>query len=147
MKHYQSTILFSIGFISIIIVTNNIGNANSQTSQKDPALSDLYLKLSDLIKNTGDDVVHSMSAIESGDNKTALNILANVTINLQEISNGLNVMVNEPITRGNSAFYRLTISFSFTHNIQTVLIIIFNFLLLILFQISQYHQFFLTSIF
>ena len=104
MKHYQSTILFSIGFISIIIVTNNIVDANSQTSQEDPALSDLYLKLSDLIKNTGDDVVHSMSAIESGDDKTALNILANVTVNLQEISNGLNVMVNEPITRGNQLF-------------------------------------------
>ncbi|MGZ5548403.1 MAG: hypothetical protein ACXWFZ_10680 [Nitrososphaeraceae archaeon] len=101
MKHYQSTILFSIGFISLIIVTNNIGNANSQTSQEDPALSDLYLKLSDLIKNTGDDVVQSMSAIESGDNKSALNILSNVTVNLQEISNGLNVMVNEPITHEN----------------------------------------------
>jgi hypothetical protein len=101
MKHYQSTILFTIGFISLSIVTNNIGNANSQTSQDDPALSDLYLKLSDLIKNTGDDVVQSMSAIESGDNKSALNILSNVTVNLQEMSNGLNVMVNELISRGN----------------------------------------------
>ncbi|HEX7143364.1 MAG TPA: hypothetical protein VF222_12890 [Nitrososphaeraceae archaeon] len=101
MKHYKSTISFSIGFISLIIVTNNIGNANSQTYQEDPELSDLYLKLSDLIKNTGDDVVQSMNAIESGDNKSALNILSSVTVNLQEISNGLNVMVNEPITRGN----------------------------------------------
>ena len=101
MKHYKSTISFSIGFISLIIVTNNIGNANSQTYQEDPELSELYLKLSDLIKNTGDDVVQSMNAIESGDNKSALNILSSVTVNLQEISNGLNVMVNEPITRGN----------------------------------------------
>ena len=101
MKHYKSTISFSIGFISLIIITNNIGNANSQTYQEDPELSDLYLKLSDLIKNTGDDVVQSMNAIESGDNKSALNILSSVTVNLQEISNGLNVMVNEPITRGN----------------------------------------------
>jgi hypothetical protein len=52
------------------------------------------LKLSDLVKNTGDDIVQSMSAIESGDNMSALNILANVTINLQEISNGLDVLVN-----------------------------------------------------
>jgi hypothetical protein len=101
MKHHQSRILFSIGFISLIIVTNNIGNTNSQTSKEDPELSDLYLKLSDLIKNTGDDVVQSMTAIESGDNKSALNILSNVTLNLQEISNGLNVLVNEPITDGN----------------------------------------------
>ncbi len=101
MKHYQSRILISIGFISLIIVTNNIGNANSQTSQEDPELSDLYLKLSDLIKKTGDDVVQSMTAIELGDNKSALNLLSNVTVNLQEISNGLNVLVNEPITDGN----------------------------------------------
>jgi hypothetical protein len=98
MKHSQSRILFSIGFISLIIVTNNIGNAKSQTYQEDPELPDLYLKLSDLIKNTGDDVVQSMSAIESGDNKSALTILSNVTVNLQEISNGLNVLINEPIT-------------------------------------------------
>ena len=45
-------------------------------------------------KKYSDDIVQSMSAIESGDNMSALNILANVTINLQEISNGLDILVN-----------------------------------------------------
>lgn len=61
-----------------------------------------------MIKNTGDDIVQSKSAIESGDNMSALrdnmsalNILTNVTVNLQEISNGLNILVNEPISERN----------------------------------------------
>jgi len=54
-----------------------------------------------LIKNTGDDIVQSKSAIESGDNMSTLNILTNVTVNLQEISNGLNILVNEPISERN----------------------------------------------
>lgn len=62
--------------------------------------SDVYLKLSNLINNTSDDVVQSISAIESGDITIALNILKNVTINLEELSNGLDVLVNEPITGG-----------------------------------------------
>ena len=45
-------------------------------------------------KKYSDDIVQSMSAIESGDNMSALNILDNVTINLQEISNGLDILVN-----------------------------------------------------
>ena len=100
MKYYNSTIAFFIIFISFSIITINIGNAKSQNFTGDPEQSDVYLKLSNLINNTSDDVVQSISSIESGDITTALNILKNVTINLAELSNGLDVLVNEPITGG-----------------------------------------------
>jgi hypothetical protein len=40
-----------------------------------------------------------MRAIESGDDSIALNILTNVTVNLEELSNGLDVLINEPLTQ------------------------------------------------
>ncbi len=100
MRYFNPRILFFSFFIPIILITINAGNASPQTI-KDNEQSALYLKLINLIKNTGDDIVQSMSAIESGDNMSALNILANLTINLQEISNGLNILVNEPISEQN----------------------------------------------
>jgi len=88
-------------FIPIILITINAGNASPQTIKNNEEQSVLYLKLINLIKNTGDDIVQSKSAIESGDNMSTLNILTNVTVNLQEISNGLNILVNEPISERN----------------------------------------------
>jgi hypothetical protein len=94
MRYFNSRILFFLAFIPFVLITINTGNASTQTSKNNEEKSAFYLKLSDLVKNTGDDIVQSMSAIESGDNRSALNILANVTINLQEISNGLEILVN-----------------------------------------------------
>jgi hypothetical protein len=94
MRYFNSRILFFLAFIPFVLITINTGNASTQTSKNNEEKSALYLKLSDLVKNTSDDIVQSMSAIESGDNRSALNILANVTINLQEISNGLEILVN-----------------------------------------------------
>jgi hypothetical protein len=94
MRHFNFRVLFFSVFILFIFITINTGNASLQTSKNHEEQSDLYLKLSDLVKNSGDDIVQSMSAIEAGDNRSALKILANVTINLQEISNGLNILVN-----------------------------------------------------
>jgi hypothetical protein len=36
-----------------------------------------------------------MRAIEGGDDKTALKILSNVTLNIEEIYNGLEILVND----------------------------------------------------
>ena len=96
MKGYKSIIVFFTSFIFFIIVTIYIGNAKSENSTTEPELSDVYLKLSELIDNTKNDIGQSMSAIKSGDDTTALNILKNVTFNLEELSNGLDVLINEP---------------------------------------------------
>jgi hypothetical protein len=97
MKDYKSRLIFFIIFIFLIIITMDMENAKSQNSTEQ---SNVYLKLSNLINNTNDDVIQSMRAIESGDDSTALNILTNVTVNLEELANGLEVLINEPLTQG-----------------------------------------------
>jgi hypothetical protein len=96
MKGYKSIIVFFTSFIFFMIVTMYIGNARSENSTTEAELSDVYLKLLELIDNTKNDIGQSMSAIKSGDDTTALNILKNVTFNLEELSNGLDVLINEP---------------------------------------------------
>jgi len=96
MKDYKSRLIFFIIFIFFIIVTMNMGNAKSQNSTEQ---SNVYLKLSNLINNTNDDVIQSMRAIESGDDSIALNILTKITVNLEELSNGLEVLINEPLAQ------------------------------------------------
>ena len=70
MRYFNARVLFFSVFILFILITINTGNASLQTSKNNEEQSDLYLKLSDLVKNTGDDIVQSMSAIESGDNRS-----------------------------------------------------------------------------
>ena len=96
MKDYKSRLIFFIIFIFLIIITMNMGNAKSQNSTEQ---SNVYLKLLNLINNTNDNVIQSMRAIESGDDSIALNILTNVIVNLEELSNGLDVLINEPLTQ------------------------------------------------
>ena len=64
-------------------------------SIQDPEENNIYLKLSNLTKNTGNAIVESMRAIEEGDDKTALKILSNVTLNIEEIYNGLEILEND----------------------------------------------------
>ena len=46
----------------------------------------------------GINVNQTIQAIQSGDTETALHILSNVTDNIQEISNGLDVFESVPIS-------------------------------------------------
>jgi hypothetical protein len=101
MNGYKSIIVFFTSFLFFIIVTMNIGKANSQNYTTDPEQSDVFLKLSKLIHTTKDDIGQSMMAIKSGNNTIALNILNNVTLNLEELYNGLDVLINEPSTDEN----------------------------------------------
>jgi hypothetical protein len=94
MKVYNLKLIFFLSAIPLIIVTANTGNVYSQ-SIHGPEESDVYLKLSNLTKNTGNAIVESMRAIEGGDDKTALKILSNVTLNIEEIYNGLEILVND----------------------------------------------------
>jgi len=65
---------------------------------EDPTEAGIYLKLSELVKSTGNNVNQTIDAIQSGDTEAALRILSNVTDNIQEISNGLDVFASVPIS-------------------------------------------------
>lgn len=83
---------FFLTAISLICVTANTVDGYSLSIHGHEE-SDIYLKLSNLTKNTGNAIVESMRAIEGGDDKSALKILSNVTLNIEEIYNGLEILV------------------------------------------------------
>ncbi|HET7643681.1 MAG TPA: hypothetical protein VFK40_09245 [Nitrososphaeraceae archaeon] len=62
--------------------------------------SDLYTQLSNKLDNTTSYVSNAMKAIESGEDEEALNIISNITMNIKEIRNGLNLIVDNPIFGG-----------------------------------------------
>ena len=74
-------------------------NASSYSFQNSEQF-EIYLKLSNLTKSTGNDIVESIRAIEMGDDKTALNILSDITVNIEEIYNGLDILVDIPTKGG-----------------------------------------------
>ena len=92
MKVFNLSLGFFLTAISLIFVTANTVDGYS-LSIHGPEESDIYLKLSNLTKNTGNAIVESMRAIEAGDDKSALKILSNVTLNIEEIYNGLEILV------------------------------------------------------
>ena len=65
---------------------------------ENPPKAGMYLKLSELVNRTGINVNQTIQAIQSGDIETALHLLSNVTDNIQEISNGLDVFASLPIS-------------------------------------------------
>lgn len=73
--------LVAISFIIGMYTTENIFSQSFQNSEQ----SEIYLKLSNLTKSTGNDIVESIRAIERGDDKTALNILSNITVNIEDL--------------------------------------------------------------
>jgi Zn-dependent M16 (insulinase) family peptidase len=62
--------------------------------------SDLYTQLSNKLDNTTGYVNNAIRAVESGENEEALNIISNITMNIKEIRNGLNLIVDNPIFGG-----------------------------------------------
>ena len=62
--------------------------------------SDVYMQLSSILDNTKKDLDDVLQAINSGEKDNALNIISNITMNIKEIENGLNLIVDNPIHGG-----------------------------------------------
>jgi len=62
--------------------------------------SDFYMKLSDVLDDTKNNLGDVVQAINSGQKDHALNIISNITTNINEIENGLDLLVNNPIDGG-----------------------------------------------
>ena len=62
--------------------------------------SNVYIQLSNILDNTEKDLGNIVQAINSGEKDNALNIISNITMNIKEIRNGLNLIVDNPIHGG-----------------------------------------------
>jgi hypothetical protein len=62
--------------------------------------SDVYMQLSNILDNTQKDLDDVVQAINSGEKDNALNIISNITTNIKEIENGLDLLVTSPIHGG-----------------------------------------------
>ena len=92
-----------IFIVSVFILTGNFipkSDVFAQVISDDLEESDVYIQLSNILDNTKQNLGNVTQAINSGENDNALNIISNITTNIQEIRNGLNLIVDNPIHGG-----------------------------------------------
>ena len=92
-----------ICIVSIFMLTGNFipkSNVFAQVISNDLEESNVYIQLSNILDNTEKDLGNIVQAINSGEKDNALNIVSNITMNIKEIRNGLNLIVDNPIHGG-----------------------------------------------
>ena len=92
-----------ICIVSIFILTGNFitkSDVFAQVISNDLEESNVYIQLSNILDNTEKDLGNIVQAINSGEKDNALNIISNITMNIKEIRNGLNLIVDNPIHGG-----------------------------------------------
>ena len=100
MVHVTTVVIFIVG---VFILTGNFIPKNdvfAQVISDDLEESNVYIQLSNILDNTEQNLSNVTQAINSGENDNALNIISNITTNIQEIKNGLNLIVDNPIHGG-----------------------------------------------
>jgi len=100
MVHVTTVVVF---IVSIFILTGNFipkYDVFAQVISDDLEESNVYIQLSNILDNTEQNLGNVTQAINSGQNDNALNIISNITTNIQEIRNGLNLIVDNPIYGG-----------------------------------------------
>ena len=94
-----------IFIISIFILTVGgnfmlISNVFAQVITSGEEESVVYMQLSDILNNTQKDLDDLVQEINSGEKDNALSIISNITTNIKEIRNGINLLVDNPIHGG-----------------------------------------------
>lgn len=92
-----------ICIVSIFMLTGNFipkSNVFAQVISNDLEESNVYIQLSNILDNTEKDLGNIVQAINSGEKDNALNIISNITMNIKELRNGLNLIVDNPIHGG-----------------------------------------------
>lgn len=98
---YIKTLVICI--ISVFFLTGNFipkSDVFAQVISNDLEESDIYIQLSNILDNTEKNLGNVVEAINSGEKENALNIISNVTMNIKEIRNGINLIVDNPIHGG-----------------------------------------------
>ena len=100
MVHVTSVVIF---IVSLFILTGNFipkSDVFAQVISDDLEESNVYIQLSNILDNTEQNLVNVTQAINSGEKDNALSIISNITTNINEIRNGLNLIVDNPIYGG-----------------------------------------------
>ena len=100
MVHVTSVVIF---IVSLFILTGNFipkSDVFAQVISDDLEESNVYIQLSKILDNTEQNLVNVTQAINSGEKDNALSIISNITTNINEIRNGLNLIVDNPIYGG-----------------------------------------------
>ena len=100
MVHVTTVVIF---IVSLFILTGNFipeFDVFAQVISDDLEESNVYTQLSNILDNTEQNLGNVTQAINSGENDNALNIISNITTNIKEIRNGLNLIVDNPIHGG-----------------------------------------------
>ncbi|HEU5461472.1 MAG TPA: hypothetical protein VFU79_04285 [Nitrososphaeraceae archaeon] len=98
---YIKTLVICI--ISVFFLTGNFipkSDVFAQVISNNLEESDIYIQLSNILDNTEKNLGNVVEAINSGEKENALNIISNVTMNIKEIRNGINLIVDNPIHGG-----------------------------------------------
>ena len=92
-----------ICIVSLFILTGIFipkSDVFAQVISNDLEESNVYIQLSNILDKTEKDLGNIVEAINSGEKDNALNIISNITMNIKEIRNGLNLIVDNPIHGG-----------------------------------------------
>lgn len=101
MKNIKTLVVCIIS-VFILASGNFISKADvfAQVITNSEEESVVYMQLSDILDNTKKSLEDVVQAINSGEKDNALNIISNITMNIKEIENGLNLIVDNPIHGG-----------------------------------------------
>ena len=96
--------IFVVCIVSVFILANgkfiSKSDVLAQVITNSEEESVVYMQLSDILDNTEKSLDDVVQAINSGERDNALNIISNITMNIKEIENGLNLIVDNPIHGG-----------------------------------------------
>jgi len=98
---YIKTLVICI--VSVFFLTGNFipkSDVFAQVISNNLEESDIYIQLSNILDNTEKNLGNVIDAINSGEKENALNIISNITMNIKEIRNGINLIVDNPIHGG-----------------------------------------------
>ena len=97
-----NTLVICIVSVFILLGVNFILKSDvfAQVISNSEEESDVYMQLSNILDNTKKDLEDVVQAINSGEKDNALNIISNITMNIKEIENGINLIVDNPILGG-----------------------------------------------
>ena len=101
MKNIKTLVVCIIS-VFILASGNFISKADvfAQVITNSEEESVVYMQLSDILDNTKKSLEDVVQAINSGEKDNALNIISNITMNIKEIENGLDLIVDNPLHGG-----------------------------------------------